>query len=114
MSDRSEKRAEPGHRRQGHPKAGHRMQGLEMAPEEMRRLGYGVVDRIVERWAGLREGSAWEGGTRRELEPLMAENPPEEGVDPDVVLDRATRDILPRAGRIDHPRFFAFIPSSPT
>jgi glutamate/tyrosine decarboxylase-like PLP-dependent enzyme len=23
-------------------------------------------------------------------------------------------DVLPRAGRIDHPRFFAFIPSSPT
>lgn len=88
--------------------------GLEMAPEEMRRLGYEVVDRIVERWQGLREGAAWEGGTRRELEPLMAEDPPEEGVKPDAVLERAVRDILPRAGRIDHPRFFAFIPSSPT
>ena len=87
---------------------------LEMAPEEMRRLGYRAVDRIVERWEHLREGPAWEGGTRAELEPLMAEDPPEAGLDPDTVMDRAVRDILSRAGRIDHPRFFAFIPSSPT
>jgi glutamate/tyrosine decarboxylase-like PLP-dependent enzyme len=32
----------------------------------------------------------------------------------EVALERALRDILPWAGRIDHPRFFAFIPSSPT
>ena len=114
MSDRSESEAKPGHRTQGQTMPGRRTQGLEMTPEEMKRLGYRVVDRIVERWTGLREGSAWEGGARRDLEPLMAEDPPEEGRDPDAVLDRATRDILPRAGRIDHPRFFAFIPSSPT
>ncbi len=87
---------------------------LEMPPEEMRRLGYRVVDEMVRRWMSLREGSAWEGGSRRELEPLMAEDAPERGRDPDLVLDWAVREILPRAGRIDHPRFFAFIPSSPT
>ncbi len=88
--------------------------GLEMDAEEMRRLGHLVVDRVVDRWVGLREGAAWEGGSRVELEPLMAENPPEEPRSPDSVLNRALRDVIPRAGRIDHPRFFAFIPSSPT
>jgi aromatic-L-amino-acid decarboxylase len=88
--------------------------GLEMTPQEMKRLGHRVVDEVVDRWVGLREGPAWEGGTRRELEPLLAEPAPEEGRDADSVLDRALQDILPRAGRIDHPRFFAFIPSSPT
>jgi aromatic-L-amino-acid decarboxylase len=88
--------------------------GLEMTPEEMRRLGHRVVDEVVDRWVGLREGPAWEGGTRRELEPLMREPAPELGRDADAVMDRALQDILPRAGRIDHPRFFAFIPSSPT
>ncbi len=88
--------------------------GLEMEPEEMRRLGYEVVDRVVDRWAGLRSGAAWAGGTRRELEPLLAEKAPEEPRDADGVLQRALKDVLPRAGRIDHPRFFAFIPSSPT
>lgn len=90
------------------------LSGLEMAPEEMKRLGYRVVDAVVDRWTGLREDPAWKGGTRRELEPLLGGDPPEIGLDPDTVLDRALQDILPRAGRIDHPRFFAFIPSSPT
>lgn len=88
--------------------------GLEMDAEEMRRLGYLVVDRVVERWMELGEGAAWVGGTRGELEPLLAEDPPEEPRGADSVLSRALRDIIPRAGRIDHPRFFAFIPSSPT
>ena len=88
--------------------------GLELTSQDMIRLGYRVVDVVVERWVGLRDGPAWEGGTRRELEPLLAEPAPEVGRDPDSVLDRALQDILPRAGRINHPRFFAFIPSSPT
>ncbi|MCJ7629027.1 MAG: aminotransferase class V-fold PLP-dependent enzyme [Longimicrobiales bacterium] len=90
------------------------MSSLELPPEEMRRLGYRVVDLIVDRWTNLREEPAWQGGTRRELEPLLSGPPPEEGQDPDAVLQRVVDDVLPRAGRIDHPRFFAFIPSSPT
>ncbi|MFQ5890167.1 MAG: hypothetical protein ACE5JR_08955 [Gemmatimonadota bacterium] len=30
------------------------------------------------------------------------------------MLERFWTDIEPFAGKIDHPRFFAFIPSSPT
>ena len=96
------------------PSEARELAGLEMSPEEMKRLGYRVVDQVVARWVGLGEGPAWEGGARRELEPLMGGDPPERGLDPDAVMDRALQDILPRAGRIDHPRFFAFIPSSPT
>ena len=88
--------------------------GLEMDADVMRRLGHEVVDRVVDRWVGLGDGPAWAGGTRRELEPLMAEEAPEGPRDVDDVLRRALDDILPTAGRIDHPRFFAFIPSSPT
>jgi len=87
---------------------------LEMPPEEMRRLGYHAIDLIVDRWTTLREGPAWQFGTRHELEPLLSEPPPEDGQDPDVVFRRVMENVLPRAGRIDHPRFFAFIPSSPT
>jgi glutamate/tyrosine decarboxylase-like PLP-dependent enzyme len=80
----------------------------------MRRLGYKVVDEIVDRWVGLREGPAWRFGRREELEPLLSAPPPEEAQDRDSVLRRITETVLPLAGRIDHPRFFAFIPSSPT
>ena len=87
---------------------------LEFTPDEMRRLGHAVVDALVERAEGLRAGAPWMGGSRVELEDLLREPCPEEPIDPDTVLRRARLDILPRAGRIDHPRFFAFVPSSPT
>lgn len=87
---------------------------LEMAPDEMRRLGYLVIDRIVERWSSLGEDSAWGFGTRQELEPLVAGPPPEEGRVAEEVIQTVLENVLPNAGRIDHPRFFAFIPSSPT
>lgn len=87
---------------------------LEVSTEEMRRLGYQVIDLIVHRWENLREGPAWQFGSRKELEPLLSGPPPAEGQDPEAVLRRVVEDVLPRAGRIDHPRFFAFIPSCPT
>ncbi len=88
--------------------------GLEMDPEEMRRLGHRVVDLVLDRWAGLGQEAAWEGGSRRELEGRIAGPPPESPREMEWILDQVTREILPKAGRIDHPRFFAFIPSSPT
>ncbi|MBT8405293.1 MAG: aminotransferase class I/II-fold pyridoxal phosphate-dependent enzyme [Gemmatimonadetes bacterium] len=87
---------------------------LESDPDEMRRFGYAVIDALVERQRGLRDDVPWRGGSRRDLEPLLREPCPEEPGDPDAALRRALTEILPRAGRIDHPRFFAFVPSSPT
>jgi len=87
---------------------------LQMDPEEMRRLGHEVVDRIVHRWSTLEAEAAWEGGSRQELAPGLSGPPPEEGRDPHQVMATVLDEILPRAGRVDHPRFFAFIPSSPT
>ncbi len=86
---------------------------LETSPEEVRRLGYAVVDAIVERQAGLRDGPPWEGATRAEMQPLLHEPCPEGPRAVEEVMERALRDVLPKAGRIDHPRFFAFVPSSP-
>ena len=42
------------------------------------------------------------------------EDPPESGRPAAEVLERAARQILPVAARLDHPRFFGFIPASPT
>lgn len=88
--------------------------GLEMRPEEMRRLGYRAVDALVERWSGLREAPAWVGASRDETEPLFREDAPEEGRPLEEVLERAVEEVLRRSGRVDHPRFFAFVPTSPT
>ena len=83
-------------------------------PEEMRRSGYAVVDAIVDRWARLGDGPAWQGATRDFTEPMLHGPPPEEGRELAELLDTVLGDVLPLAGRIDHPRFLAFIPSSPT
>lgn len=89
-------------------------EALELPPEEMRRLGYRVVDLLVERWTDLEAGPAWVGGSREEMEAALREEPPDEGGAPDEVLDRAVSGVLANAAPTNHPRFFAFVPSSPT
>ena len=82
--------------------------------EEMRRSGYQVVDAIVDRWSRLDDGPAWQGATRDVTEPMLHGPPPEEGRDLDGLLETILQDVMPLAARIDHPRFLAFIPSSPS
>ncbi|NJD19546.1 MAG: aminotransferase class V-fold PLP-dependent enzyme, partial [Gemmatimonadetes bacterium] len=72
------------------------------------------LEALLRRERGLAADVPWRGADRRDLEPLLREPPPEAGRAPLEVLDRALQDILPVAGRVDHPRFFAFVPSSPT
>ena len=58
--------------------------------------------------------NAWEGEFRQVLEDQLLEDAPEDGRPALEVIERAARDILPLTARNDHPRFFGFIPSSPT
>jgi aromatic-L-amino-acid decarboxylase len=88
--------------------------GLCLSAEDMRRLAQAATDSLVTRLEGLRDDVPWRGATRAELEPLLREAAPETGQDPVKVLERAVHDVLPIAGRVDHPRFFAFVPSAPT
>ncbi len=87
---------------------------MKLSADRMMELAELASRLIVERCERLPTEPAWRGGTRAELEPLMREPPPEEGRPAEHVLERAAREILPVAGRTDHPRFFAFVPSSPT
>ncbi|HEX6938122.1 MAG TPA: aminotransferase class V-fold PLP-dependent enzyme [Longimicrobiales bacterium] len=87
---------------------------LELDAETMRRLGYAVVDLLVERIAGLDREPAWRGIRRAELEPRLREPAPEAPRDFRHVLHRLAADVLGYAARVDHPRFFAYVPGSPT
>jgi glutamate/tyrosine decarboxylase-like PLP-dependent enzyme len=87
---------------------------LCLSADEMRRLADAATESLIARLEGLRGDPPWRGATRAELEPLLREPPPEQGRDPVQVVERAVRDVLPVAGRVDHPRFFAFVPSAPT
>ncbi|HXO20881.1 MAG TPA: pyridoxal-dependent decarboxylase, partial [Thermoanaerobaculia bacterium] len=84
---------------------------LELSPEEMRTLGYQVVDLMVEHAATLADRPVNGWGNRAELARDLAEPPPEEPRPAAAVLERLTREVLPRFMPVNHPRFFAFVPS---
>ena len=88
--------------------------GLTLSTEEMRRLADAATGHLIARLERLRDEAPWRGATRAELEALLREPAPEQGQDALAVLERAVRDVLPVAARVDHPRFFAFVPSAPT
>jgi len=85
-----------------------------MTPALMRDLAHQAVEFLVERLESLPGKDAWEGDFRQVLEDQLMEDPPEDGRPAAAVLERAARQILPVAVQHDHPRFFGFIPSSPT
>ena len=87
---------------------------LQLPPDEMIDLAHRVTELLVERTKNLPEENAWEGEFRQVLEDQLFEDPPEDGRSAAEVIERAAREILPLTARIDHPRFFGFIPSSPT
>ena len=89
-------------------------QSLVMSAADMRRLADAATERLIARLESLRNEAPWRGASRVELEPLLREPAPEQGLDPLAVLDRVASDVLPVAARVDHPRFFAFVPSAPT
>lgn len=87
---------------------------LELDAEAMRRSGYQVVDLLVDRIAGLDRQPVWRGAARAALEASLREPAPARGVGLEQALRRLTLDVLPFAARVDHARFLAFVPGSPT
>jgi len=85
--------------------------GLQLSREEMRSLGYRVVDLLVDHFAEDGEASLGASPPREELEDRLRDPLPEDGTDPQEVLDQVEQDVLPHTMRVDHPRFFGFVPS---
>ncbi len=83
---------------------------IELPPEEMRRLGYRVVDMLVEHFAGMHESAVGAKGEPDRLLPLLGAAPPDQPSDPAALLDFLSREVFPSVLHVDHPRFFAFVP----
>jgi glutamate/tyrosine decarboxylase-like PLP-dependent enzyme len=86
---------------------------LALPPDEMRRLGYAAVDALVD------ATTDWSMPPIRRATPAtmrasLAGPAPERGVGAQEALDGLFRDVLPHLARLDHPRYFAFIPCSGT
>ena len=88
--------------------------GLQMSPEAMLELAREAAEILVRRREELAGEDAWDGEFRDALEERLMRDPPEDGRPATEVMERAVRDVLSLAVRLDHPRCFGFIPSSPT
>ena len=84
---------------------------LSLPPDEMRRLGYLVIDRIVDHLAELRELPPIRVGDPAALRSAVGGPPPEGPSEPDAALDALFEQVLPFVQHPDHPRFFARIGS---
>jgi aromatic-L-amino-acid/L-tryptophan decarboxylase len=84
---------------------------LSLPPEDMRRLGYRVIDRIVEHLAQLGELPPVRTGNAEALRERLGGPPPEQPGDPEAELDVLFDEVLPFIQHGDHPRFFARIGS---
>jgi glutamate/tyrosine decarboxylase-like PLP-dependent enzyme len=83
---------------------------LTLDADAFRVLGHHMVDAIAERLESLDDAPVGQCVGRDEMERRLREPLPEHGSDPHAVLDTALRDVLGSGLRVDHPRFFGFVP----
>jgi aromatic-L-amino-acid decarboxylase len=91
-----------------------RRTGLDMAPEEFRKLGHQLVDRIADHMARMPEGPVKPDDTRAVVRgALNAERSlPETGADAGALLESAATLLFDHSLFNGHPRFFGYITSS--
>ena len=88
---------------------------LAMSPEEFRRLGHELVDRVAEHLATMRERPVTRATSSAELRRLLdADAPlPARGADAGTLLRDAAELLAEHSLFNAHPRFFGYITASP-
>jgi glutamate/tyrosine decarboxylase-like PLP-dependent enzyme len=87
---------------------------LDLDPDAMRRAAHRVADYVVDRMVNLRESTLGQELHREDTEALLREPLPENPMAFEEVFAKFARDVAPYSIPLDHPRFFAFIPSAPS
>ncbi len=83
---------------------------FQLSQEEMRRIGYRVVDQIIEHIESLPEARAVTISSRAALEAKLREPAPELPGEIEAHFEQLRRDVWSSISHVTHPRFFAFIP----
>jgi len=87
---------------------------LDLDPQTMRQAGYHVIDYVVDRIVNLRSSPLGRELGREQTEALLREALPENPTAFEEVFAKFCHDVAPNSITLDHPRFFAFIPSAPS
>ena len=87
---------------------------LEIEPDTMRRLGYDVVDWLVERARCRAEEPVIRQASPAEMAARVPADVPASGRSFDEILAHLAEEVLPYRSRIDHPRYLGYIPGEGT
>src|ERR1700692_1507807 len=83
---------------------------IELSREEMRAMGYRVIDILVDHFSTLQDQRVGSKAVPSEIFAKLSEPPPELGTPFEGLLEQLTRDVFPSTMHVNHPRFFAFVP----
>ncbi|HZF16329.1 MAG TPA: aminotransferase class V-fold PLP-dependent enzyme [Steroidobacteraceae bacterium] len=83
---------------------------LRLSDADLQELAERLRKFIVDWHQGVREAPVGRMGTRADLEPRLAADFPSSGRPVDEVWQKVVEVFLPHTFRLDHPRFFAFVP----
>ena len=84
---------------------------LELSAEEMQRIGYQVVDMMVEHFKTIRDQAPVKKLDWKEMDRLIQEPIPEQSTPMDEILRHVQDDIFKNSAMTTHPRFYSFVPS---
>lgn len=83
---------------------------LELSKEEMKSLGYEIVDAIVDHHLTQDKKLPVAVGTRAEMDSIFLEEAPEKGMDAQKVLDFVLKNVMANSTLLSHPKAFSFVP----
>ena len=84
---------------------------FEFSRDEMKKLGYRVVDMIVDHFETLDQKNPVARASREEMDWLLQEPIPESPTPIQEVLDHVEKNIVGNSAHLDHPKFYSFVPS---
>src|SRR3954466_10094111 len=87
--------------------------GWEWSAEEIRRIGYRVVDLIAAHITELPQRPVFRPYPEELSAALLGAPPPEEGSSPDAILDDFLEQVEPYPFGNGSPRFYAWVNSPP-
>ena len=85
---------------------------LKLSANEMREMGYRIIDMLVDYTGAQSQFPVTRALDQSTFDEIMEEPLPENGSDWHDVLEQFERQVLTTIDHLDHPRFFAYIPSS--